>query len=1147
MDSIHDVIAHLKQIPINATVKKTELFRAIMKDKRFEKIADSLGAVEKLLEYFPEVDNQRQLLKKIPDRILSFLVTYRFRNIAELIRCYQAFFHCDDPAKKMTRIVEMFELYYLYKNEHIVLANAFQACSQELFDFIQRDVQRLEAYFSSSFLSLKAMVELFPTHKDVIFYNILRNENVWLIVVKDNYHSNTYSNVGFDELIHFFPTHREEIVKKIFESGPFPTYLLRDMFCMKRLIRDFPEYTHKIEEAIFGESKMLENLMHFFDDVRDLVKAFPARRHAIEEVLFSNINRLKSRIYEPSFVHDLFVFFPDKRDSIVEIILKDSERVNYLLREPRCIKEFLTLLPEYKEIAIKSMIEDTKNLKRYTASIEDIQKLINAFHEDKQRLADVIIFSNKKILTEFTQPACFSRFLSTFLENGWDRSVIIETLLIKGVSNTLERFDNEEHITQFLTRFKTVNHQVQDDFHKRDFGLFFTRHYHSVILVIHLAGEIGIKWMTELLKFTVLPLERFLTDLPVMIAPKIQDFLKCYFTKHQQEIKGEKGLESWKNILIGMHATHLYKLSNIFYFYWDWDSFFQPYENVTDSTEAFVQQLNRHLLTTILRGMKLPDKKIAEVDCDRLFSMISPNHFAQLAIARINIANTQYGKVLSELINYYITEQSIDDFLHDQNQLNPIGKQIATHNATIRKQLCDNGINVKKALYYPQTYEFTLIPTGFNEQSQMTRYMEILFHYLVQVYETIQQTEKQKQDPDLAKALHAIIKIINSRKATFDGFKNRKYSYIELYQETNWGWLTLIYNGLTSSLKNTSIQDISELTSFREFATHYTEQYDLVSKQSLQPEKKARLKVSHFRIEQWDKTKISTLFLGNEVDCCLAVGSTQFQAIVQRILDDAMLFHVVIDLMTEKPIALTWLYFAYDADNRIYLTANFIEIKAKYGANEFARSTIVNALLYFSGEMYCKDVGIQQFIINQLTYGWNANRLSNFKLGIAPLKDKLGGAFSYHPSSEELYIPAKTTYQYYLTSLQRATNDKAPLFHFYYPEFISKHERDDFVSTKGRVEKTLLDAVSRYKIEHPSMSDTLVFKNVEMAARKQIIDIMGFLFHDNQENAKLTDMFNSIKAEYFFKKMTRRPTLFEPQPAVTLPPKKEPSWSVRFE
>ena len=120
-------------------------------------------------------------------------------------------------------------------------------------------------------------------------------------------------------------------------------------------------------------------------------------------------------------------------------------------------------------------------------------------------------------------------------------------------------------------------------------------------------------------------------------------------------------------------------------------------------------------------------------------------------------------------------------------------------------------------------------------------------------------------------------------------------------------------------------------SAFFEFSEHACAQFSLIDTTPI-TEKAPKSKdnqVHYFRVEQWPKDRATTFFLGDEVGCCLATNSSQFQAMVQRRMDDAMLFHVATDITTGKPVALVWLYLVETSDKQIVLMANFFEVKLR--------------------------------------------------------------------------------------------------------------------------------------------------------------------------------------------------------------------------
>ncbi len=129
-------------------------------------------------------------------------------------------------------------------------------------------------------------------------------------------------------------------------------------------------------------------------------------------------------------------------------------------------------------------------------------------------------------------------------------------------------------------------------------------------------------------------------------------------------------------------------------------------------------------------------------------------------------------------------------------------------------------------------------------------------------------------------------------------------------------------------------------------------------------------KTKNFRVQQWDKNKISTFFLGNYLSCCLATNGSQFPAIVQRRMDNAMFMHVVIDENTGEPVCGNWLFFAKDSndDNVVFVVANFFEIRSNYGSKTELRELLVSELIKFTGD-FSQEINAKAFLMRPLTYG----------------------------------------------------------------------------------------------------------------------------------------------------------------------------------
>ena len=219
--------------------------------------------------------------------------------------------------------------------------------------------------------------------------------------------------------------------------------------------------------------------------------------------------------------------------------------------------------------------------------------------------------------------------------------------------------------------------------------------------------------------------------------------------------------------------------------------------------------------------------------------------------------------------------------------------------------------------------------------------------------------------------------------------------------------------------------------SFKEFAEHVQQQQQVIntSQAARSRDKVDTISVKNrfFSIEQWSKKRATTFFLGDKVGCCLATTGVYFEAMVQRRLDDGMLFHVAMDKTTNTPAALIWLYLATTSEGRLVLVANFFEVNTKYAQDEDMRLALLDGLLEFTHQ-YCLDnPGIDGFYMNPLSYGWNVGDLDKYEVTPLVLADKLGGPFLPDLVGREAMlrslgreeIQLVTNTKYYLASLDK--------------------------------------------------------------------------------------------------------------------------------
>ncbi len=114
---------------------------------------------------------------------------------------------------------------------------------------------------------------------------------------------------------------------------------------------------------------------------------------------------------------------------------------------------------------------------------------------------------------------------------------------------------------------------------------------------------------------------------------------------------------------------------------------------------------------------------------------------------------------------------------------------------------------------------------------------------------------------------------------------------------------------------------------------------------------------------------------------------------VQRRLDDGMLFFVVTDNETKRPIALAWNYLAEiinpETQNReLALMTNFYEIHPKHlGISQ----PILNGLLSFTEQYLAANPGIKSHYIARLGYGGYQGQETVYPSAKVKVVDKIGG------------------------------------------------------------------------------------------------------------------------------------------------------------
>jgi len=404
--------------------------------------------------------------------------------------------------------------------------------------------------------------------------------------------------------------------------------------------------------------------------------------------------------------------------------------------------------------------------------------------------------------------------------------------------------------------------------------------------------------------------------------------------------------------------------------------------------------------------LKLLGVNSEEIDPD-LSSRFDLDYLPKLGIAKLCMEMNTYQAIFNEMLKLDLKGENVMDFMRNTNQTNELGKKLALYNQNIHKQLNHAGINVQLAMEYNKKIAFFTEKTSglFSIKQIKITLLADISQLSSAIKKMIEKEAVSLLELTKLKKIQEYIKTLKNNVAKGGG--------AVLIKTNNYDLLKLIKNNLNFILCPSSNEHINH---FIECKQHYIERFDLLTEQSSQY---SEIKVSEitkaksFTVEQWDKNNMSTYLLGKYVGCCLDFDGGQFGALIQRRMDDAMFFHVVLDTETNLPIALTWLYFSMNANepNTIYIIANFVEMAAKYAADPALQARVLRELFTFT-EQYSKDIGAGGFLINHLNYGWIKDFTCFEQKYIKP--QKVGGFLNLDTDTDLFDNPKE---RYYLNSL----------------------------------------------------------------------------------------------------------------------------------
>jgi len=802
-------------------------------------------------------------------------------------------------------------------------------------------------------------------------------------------------------------------------------------------------------------------------------------------------------------------------------ILNNANKFHYSKASLDCnILEFLSIFTETTSLdGLISLIKneiitiDKNTLPEYSFSrlMDSLDRCINVHLNSG-------VFSGRNDGYTYGNRNCYSL---TILANDAARALSMNSVLHENIPLLMHLFPDDICVAldKFYAIAKRVNLTAAAE-QQINFERFVIFQQGIIANHINLMGLDGVTSLRKQISGTLLSLERYCNNLPIL-PPKMLEALSLYFNTHRVLIKNNPSEDkSWQNILLTLKVLftmaekdvvqklvtfseykpvlmfimpveqtsdpyhmdlcdemHLMVRENECFVYgkpdnkeWEYRPLdFSEINNIKQEKEIIIpwdnevirvirfeslqsikviyshihaknghkllpydftpSQYSHILAKNLLETLSQELKDVTEINVELLFQRIPPEKFTQLVKAYKRMENSRYNRVFSCLLTLDFSGGSINHFLHDTDQELGIGRDLARHNQRIRDKLSSKNIEPCSALDYQKTMEFIVLPDAHDALSHANR-LVILWSYaeklkIVVVSELDRHKSSDSQQATLINQLKAVLTSINTLDQLIQkNINNQGSSPLQAVA----GILSLEENRLLlDKIKRNliAIDRMDRLLSpqFNEFSNHFMEHHFQCMRMETNINSIKKHPVPHyFRVEQWSKDKASTFFLGDEVGCCLSTDGAQFSAMVQRRLDDAMLFHVAIDQETGKPAALIWLYLAETVQGTVSLVANFFEVNAKYASNQL-RLPLLQSLLSFTHQ-YCQDnPNIDGFYMNQLGYGWNIGDLKAYPLRTLDINDKLGGPFipgmdlSEVSDNEKASMKMYTKDMYYLASL----------------------------------------------------------------------------------------------------------------------------------
>ncbi len=584
----------------------------------------------------------------------------------------------------------------------------------------------------------------------------------------------------------------------------------------------------------------------------------------------------------------------------------------------------------------------------------------------------------------------------------------------------------EGKFKSFVALCNKVNNKAKG-VHQRNLTLFFAQHGFKILQLIDIMGGEVISLLRSKVAFTLLSLERLLVSVPQLdgaLIPALRDYfislsitaknnpddLSCFIAAlgvigSLRKLE-HKSARDYRNPIVSekMKIRGLLAIVRT--------------ASAGKSAREFLRNLAGRVIGRILpnRKMAFGDKQIME-----MFARITPDDFAKLVCASQKMAGDSLNDVFLHLLELDLTGGDVDAFLHDVHQTDPLGRSIALHNQKKREFLRAHNIDPDHAINFPESYDFIVTSQGGYDNAANNQRAG-LWDYLVKLQRQADiEVANLQPDSNALKKLNKILKLIKQINANVFS-RDSKADISDMAAALQKPSCQPIISKIVGNLAALEKDKAPTSDAFKEFAEHFRQQVELIyqsrANHSVAVKKAKKAKTYYLTAKRWPKEDAMTFFLAAYVRCCLSPDGERFKAMVERRLDDAMLFDVVIDKATGEPLALAWLFLAENKEGKVVLAVNFFEIQAKLGENTTLRQSVLNGELQFIQRYLKCNPNIAGFVMNVLTYGWHKGDLDSYEIIDNPLVGIVGGEYTGMQNFSYSFFSPQAT-PYYISSLKQ--------------------------------------------------------------------------------------------------------------------------------